>query len=102
MLCIIGNEADKLSGTYRNAFAAGFASFLINYSNSVNYMDCIEGTYGYACTTTEASLSTSLGSACGYEINYAAIFGSYIFVVLLSLFAIAGTCNESNLLNASC
>ena len=101
MLCIIRNKADKFSGTCRNTLSAGFTCFLINYCDSVYYMDCIEGTYGYACTTTEASLSAGLGSACGYEINYAAILRSYVLVVLLSLFAIACACYEGNLLYTS-
>ena len=60
MFSVIRDEADKLSGTYCYALSAGFTCFLINYCDSVNYMDCIEGTYGYTGTATKTSLSAGL------------------------------------------
>ena len=98
---IVGHKTDKLSGTCGNTLSARFTCILINYCYPVDYVNRIEGTNIYAGASAETSFPARLRTASGSKINYPAILGTYILIILLSLFTVTHAGYESNLFNAS-
>lgn len=91
----IGNGSDDVLGAYASTSHAANASFVVNDSSAVFYVDCVKCASVYAGTQTEASECTSI-FALAEHVSSSAVLNAGVDVLLDSVAVAAGAHNLSD------